>query len=164
MRSSARHLALPSDKPFFVGLIGLSAVYVILILAMLAADAAPIKPLTRSLPEADQTEIDQPLSERFLTVVGVLNEVNKFNGEITVTTEVRPLPDGTSIEVTALYVGIGQGYYVGLDDTVAGVGTSTPGGWQWMPANDAAPAIAEAVAILNNEQVAGYIQVPVRVD
>lgn len=121
-----------------------------------------VKPISQRFPE-DPASTRLPLSERFLNVVGVLNEVNKFNGAVTVGSEVRQLPDGTSAEVTALYVGIGQGYYVNAAGTIAGVGFGAPDGWTWTPANEAAPRIAAAIAILKNEQVASFVELPLRV-
>lgn len=80
------------------------------------------------------------LSERFLNVVGVLNEVNKFQREVTVTSEVRKLAEtGSSAEVTAVYVGIGQGYYTTANGKSAGIGNATATGWEWTPNNAAAP-------------------------
>ncbi len=88
-------------------------------------------------------------------------QVNKFNREITVTSEVRELPDGTSAEVTALYVGISTAYYVSRDGSAAGMGTASPDGWVWTPANDDAAQIAKAIAILKNEQVASFVKLPI---
>lgn len=119
-----------------------------------------VKPLSQRIPD-DPAETKLSLAERFQNVVGILNEINKFNREITVTSEVRPLDDGTSVEVTAIYVGIGQGYYVNGQATVAGVGTAGPDGWVWQPATDAAERIASIVAILKNEQVAAFVDLPV---
>lgn len=121
-----------------------------------------VKPLSQRLPE-DPKETKLSLAERFQNVIGILNEVNKFNREISMTSEVRTLPDGSSAEVTALYVGIGQGYYASADSKAAGIGSSTEEGWQWTPANDAASEIADAIAILKNEQVASFIPLPVEI-
>lgn len=118
-----------------------------------------VKPLSHRLP-ADGRLSALSLSERFQNVIGILNEVNKFNREITMTSEVRSLPDGTSAEVTAMYVGISQGYYVGANGSVAGVGLSTASGWEWKPDNAAAPHILQAIAILKNEQIATFVQLP----
>jgi hypothetical protein len=97
-------------------------------------------------------------------VIGILNEVNKFNrSEITVTSEVRKLAGGSSAEVTALYIGLGQAFYTGSNGTVAGVGHPSEDGWIWEPANDAAAEIAEAIAVLKNEKVASFIPLPVKV-
>lgn len=121
-----------------------------------------IRPLSQRLPE-DSATTKQALSERFQNVVGILNEVDKFQREITVTSEVRALPNGTSAEVTALYVGLGQGYYVTADQRHAGLGTAGENGWTWTPADHAAPAIARAARILANEEVAGFVRIPLEV-
>lgn len=121
-----------------------------------------IKMLSQRIPESGAaTKLG--LGERFLNVVGVLNEVNKFQREVTVTSEVRALGDGTTAEVTAVYVGIGQGYYTTANGKAAGTGTATASGWQWTPANAAAPQIAKVVAILKNEHPAQFVPVPVKV-
>jgi len=122
-----------------------------------------VKPLSQRLP-ANPDETRLSLSERFQNVVGILNEVDKFNREISITSEVRALPDGTTVEVTALYVGIGQAFYASTNGRAAGVGTPSEDGWLWTPADEAAPWIAEAIAILKNEQIAGFVRLPVRID
>lgn len=120
-----------------------------------------VKPLSQRIAETPNEATKLSISERFQNIVGILNEVNKFNSEISVTSEVRSFPDGTSAEVTALYVGIGQGYYANASGTIAGVGTATEDGWVWTPANESAAEIAKAIAILKNEQMAAYIQLPI---
>lgn len=121
-----------------------------------------VKPLSQRFPE-NPAETKLSLGERFQNIVGVLNEVNKFNREITVTSEVRKLPDGTSAEVTALYIGIGQAYYVNGKGDVAGIGTASPEGRVWTPANKAAAGIARAIAILKNETAAAFVQLPIEI-
>lgn len=121
-----------------------------------------IKPLSQRLPEnPDETKLS--ISERFQNVVGILNEVDKFNREITVTSEVRNLPDGSSVEVATVYVGIGQAYYASANGSVAGIGTATDEGWVWKQNNQVAPQIADAIAILKNEKVASFVLVPVEI-
>lgn len=121
-----------------------------------------IRPLSHQFPEnPDETEMS--LGIRFQNVVGVLNEVNKFNREITVTSEVRELPDKTSAEVTVLYIGIGQAYYVNGNGDVAGIGTTSPEGWIWIPANEAAAGISKAIAILKNETAAAFVRLPIEI-
>ena len=62
-----------------------------------------IKPLSQRLPD-DPRETKLSMAERFQDVVGILNEVDKFNRDILVTSEVRTLSDGTFAEVTFAYV------------------------------------------------------------
>ncbi len=121
-----------------------------------------IKPLSQSLPQ-DPNGTKLSLAQRFQNVVGILNEVNKFNREITVTSEVRTLADGNAAEVAAVYVGLGQAYYAGANGAVAGVGRPSETGWTWEPANDAAGQIADAIAILKNEKVARFVLLPLKV-
>jgi FtsZ-binding cell division protein ZapB len=121
-----------------------------------------IKLLSRLLPE-DPNQTKLSLTQRFPNVIGILNDVNKFNSEITPFSEVRKLADGSSAEVAVLYVGLGQAYYVGADGTAAGVGSPSANGWNWEAANDVAGRINDAVAIMKNEKVAGFIPLPVEV-
>lgn len=122
-----------------------------------------IQPLSHRLPQ-DPEKSKLSLAERFQNVVGILNEVNKFNRDITVTSEVRALPDGTSMEVAVLYVGLGQAFYVSANRTIAGIGTATNHGWEWHPKNEIAEAIAEAISILKNEKAASFVLLPVTLD
>jgi hypothetical protein len=121
-----------------------------------------VKLLSQRLPE-DPKETKLSVSERFQNVVGILNEVDKFNRDITMNTEVRTLDDGRSVEVTALYIGIAQGYYASADRTIAGVGSVTEQGWAWEEANQSATQIADAIAILKNEKVASFVHLPVEI-
>ncbi len=121
-----------------------------------------VKPLSQRLPE-NTGDTKLSFSERFQNVVGILNEVNKFNREITMTSEVRALSDGASAEVTAVYIGIGQGYYASADGKNAGVGSAGADGWAWTPANDIAPEVSSVIAILKNEQVATFVNLPVEI-
>jgi len=123
--------------------------------------------LARSIPR-DPTKTETKLGERYRNVVGILNEIDKFNRKITMTSEVQKLPDGTSAEVTALYIGLGQAYYVTPKGDAAGIGLppSSDGGdegWVWTPANEAAKAIKKAIAVFENKQVAEFVHLPVRI-
>ena len=134
---------------------------------LLARLPAPIrekvKPLSARLPE-DPASTTLPPSVRFQNVVGILNEINKFAREILVTSEIRELGGGRTVEVTAVYLGIGQGYYVGAGNTVAGIGTAGKDAWEWTAADASAEAIARTVAILKNERPAEYVELPVKID
>lgn len=121
-----------------------------------------VKPLSQRLPRAGEAS-KQSLGERWQNVVGVLNEVDKWNREITVTSEVRQLGEGQSVEVAVLYVGVSQGFYATGNGKIAGFGTSTAEGWQWKPANELAPDVLRAIAIFKSEQVAAFVRLPVQV-
>jgi hypothetical protein len=89
--------------------------------------------------------------------------VNKFNREITVTSELRQLDDGVSAEVTALYLGIGQSYFAATHGDAAGIGRPAPEGWTWSASNSDAAAIRAAIATFRNEQPAAFVLLPVSI-
>jgi hypothetical protein len=121
-----------------------------------------LRPLSEQLPKSDQAP-QRPLGERFQTVLGLLHEIHKSNREIAVATEIRPLGDGTTLQVTTLYLGIGQGYYVDSKGQAAGVGVPTADGWAWTPANEIAPQVTAAVAMVRNEGIVpAFVRLPVR--
>lgn len=121
-----------------------------------------IKPLSQRLPK-DPKDTKLSLSQRFQNVIGMLDAVNKFNRDITVTSEVRTQPDGNAVEVTSLYIGLGQAYYTGRNGAVAGVGRPVVEGWQWEPAPESAGQIKAAVDILKSEQVAEFVLLPIKI-
>ncbi|WP_347273030.1 DUF3450 family protein [Candidatus Kuenenia sp.] len=121
-----------------------------------------VKPLSQRLSE-NQEDTKLSLGERFQNIIGILNEVNKFNGEISVVSEVHGLPDGNHVEATSLYIGIGQSYFVNGNCDKAGLGTASQDGWIWRPANEHAAAIAKAIAILKNETAAAFVQLPIEI-
>jgi hypothetical protein len=121
-----------------------------------------VRVLSQRLPEKPEAT-KATVGERFQNVAGILNELNKANREVTVASEVRALDDKTTTQVTALYVGLGQGYYCNGAATVAGFGGCGAGPWTWTAANDAAAAVAAAIAILKNERVVAFVPLPVRI-
>jgi FtsZ-binding cell division protein ZapB len=121
-----------------------------------------VAPLSQRIP-ADPATTEASLSERFQNVIGILNEVNKFNRDITVTNELRQLPIGVTAEVTVVYVGLAQAYYVTSGGDEAGVGRPAPGGWEWSAADHLAPEINQAVEILANAQPPAFVPLPVEI-
>jgi len=121
-----------------------------------------VEPLSQQFPDGT-AETSLSLSQRFQNVIGVLNAINKFQREVSVSSEVRELGDGTSAEVTALYLGIGQGFYVTASGDRAGVGSGAEGEWKWTTKSEAGAAIQKAIAIFKNEDVASFVQLPVRI-
>ena len=118
--------------------------------------------LSQRIPK-DPATTKLSLGERYQNVVGVLNEVNKFNQDITVTSELRELADGSTAEVQAMYVGLGQAFYVTQSGERAGVGVPSPDGWVWQERNEIAADVKLALAVLQNEAVPGYVPLPVTI-
>jgi len=128
-----------------------------------------VRSISQSLPDPSDTSEDaeaakrRTLSSRIITVLGILNEVNRFQREITVVPERRTLPSGINAQVTAMYLGIGQGYFVTVQGDAAAVGTSTDMGWVWIPVDESAADIAKAIAIAQNDAPAAFVPLPVRI-
>ena len=119
-----------------------------------------VKPLLQRIPKTQESK--NSLSERFQNVIGVLNEVNKFARDITVTSEVKEIEGGKTAEVTAMYLGIGIGYYYNDKGNIAGYGY--PGEKNWVWESDAAlvQPVADAVKVFRNEIPAAYVTLPVK--
>ncbi|WP_428387975.1 DUF3450 family protein [Mucisphaera sp.] len=121
-----------------------------------------LKVLSQQIPQ-DPQQTDLPLANRYQNVIGILNEINKFNGEITVTSEKRDLPNGQAAEVTVMYLGISKAYYTSNNAAIAGTGTPAPegqSGWVWTPDNNTGPEILRAINIYRNTEVADFVDLP----
>ncbi|HZN55252.1 MAG TPA: DUF3450 family protein [Candidatus Polarisedimenticolaceae bacterium] len=120
-----------------------------------------IRPLFERIP-ADPKSTAVSLAERYQNIVGILNEIGKFNNDITMVTEVRTLSDGKPAEVRTVYVGLAQAYFVSAKGD-AGIGRPAASGWEWTQASEIAPRIAEAVEILQNKAKPQFVSLPVKV-
>jgi hypothetical protein len=146
------------------------------LVASVTAMEAEVKKLSKLLPDPVRTKL-QPLfvrvpedpaatkvsvAERFQNVLGILNELNKANSEITVSFEVHKLADGSSAEVQAIYVGLAQAYFVSPTGE-AGIGRPTADGWKWEPAAGAANQVLSALEILQGKQSPAFVPLPVKI-
>ena len=131
---------------------------------LLASTPAPVSKrvevLSQQIPD-DPDNTTLPLASRFQNVIGILNEVNKFNSEITVTSEMRDLPDRGENEVTVMYLGVSKAFYVGGNSKFGGVGTPSEQGWVWQAMDEVAGRIALVIDIYNNKQVAQFVELPI---
>ncbi len=117
-----------------------------------------LEPLTARLPQdAGSTTL------RLQTLVGILNEVEKFAGGITVESEVRRNPAGKDVEVETLYLGLTQAYFVGQGGAFAGVGKPGDAGWIWKEEEGLAKAVQQAIAIYRNQQPAAFVELPLEI-
>jgi transposase-like protein len=121
-----------------------------------------IKPLSQRIPKTEETDL--ALSERYQNVIGIVNELNKGAGEITVVSEIKKLGDGTTAEVQTLYVGYACAYACNNNADKAFIGRPTAEGWVWEQNDAIAQQVADSISILKNEKVAEFIPLPVNVD
>ena len=123
-----------------------------------------VQPLWNRIP-ADPAKTRVSAAERFQNVLGILSEVNKQNSEITLAYEVRTLPGGKRSEVQALYIGLGQAYYVNADGD-AGIGrpnvqSSGVDGWKWEPTATVARDLVTTLEILQGKHTPAFVPLPV---
>lgn len=118
-------------------------------------------PLSQRIPE-DPANTRVSAAERFQNVLGILNELNKANNEITVGYEVHTLADGRPSEVQAIYVGLAQAYYVSASGE-AGIGRPGADGWQWEASKAVAGDVLMALEILQGKQTPAFVALPVQI-
>lgn len=120
---------------------------------------AELGPLVSRLPNPDsQTRL--PLSQRLLTVVGILNRIDKFNTAITVTTEIRNIGE-RSVEVKTLYFGLGGAYFASSGGDYAGYGTAGDAGWSWTEDSAIAGDIVNLIKTYEGGREATFVRLPV---
>jgi DNA anti-recombination protein RmuC len=103
-------------------------------------------------------------SDRMAIVIGILNEVDKFNAEFNFDTQEKSLPSGETRLVDVIYVGLSVAYYADKEGTVGGIGVPAEGEWAWSERNDLAPAIRDAVLYYNDEiKPAMLVELPVTI-
>lgn len=118
--------------------------------------------LVVNLPADPRTTKLSP-SQRLATIVGILNEVDKFNSNATVVTDVREV-SGKRVQVKVLYLGLARAYYADTEGQYAGVGVPGPEGWVWTEANDQAPQIALAIGYSDGSvRPAKFVEIPFEV-
>ena len=122
---------------------------------------AKVQPLFQRIPE-DPAKARVSVAERFQNVLGILNDANKANQEITVAYEVHELADGKPSEVKTIYLGLAQAYFVSARGE-AGVGRPTKDGWRWEPAaKGVASDVLMALEIIQGKHTPAFIPLPVK--
>lgn len=125
--------------------------------------AEKVQPLLQRIP-ADPAATRAGGLERMQNVVGIINEVDKFNAAVTVVSEVRKNPSGAEVQVETLYVGLAQAYFVDKTGEYAGVGRPGAQGWQWTENRDLAGRIQKSIAIYKNAAPAAFVSLPVQIN
>ncbi|MFN3533247.1 MAG: DUF3450 family protein [Candidatus Brocadia sp.] len=121
---------------------------------------AKLQPLYQRIPE-DPAKTNVSVAERFQNVLGILNELNKANNEISVCYEVLNLASGKPSEVKTIYVGLAQAYYVSASGE-AGIGRPSADGWKWESSKDIGRDVLAALEILEGRHSPSFVGVPVK--
>ena len=118
-----------------------------------------ISPLVLRLPE-DSNDTRISISQRLLTVVGILNKIDKFNTGITLTSEIRSIGD-KSLEVKTLYYGLAGAYFASESAGYAGVGTPSNSGWSWSEKPELSKKIVNLIETYEGAREATFVELPV---
>lgn len=118
-----------------------------------------LKPLLARLP-ADPAHTKMLAAERVQALVGVLNELDKFNNAVNLFNEKRKNSKGEEVSVQTVYVGLGAAYFVNEAGDFAGTGAPGAQGWEWTVQPDIAPHVQETVKIYRNEKTARFVTLP----
>lgn len=125
--------------------------------------ADKLEPLMKRLPDDPAAARMSPV-ERMQNLVGILNEVDKFNNSIVVESELQKRPSGEEIQVRTLYVGLGQAYFVDKTGAFAGVGVPSLTGWEWKEMPGLGDRILDTIAIYENTRPPAFVELPLTVN
>jgi len=101
------------------------------------------------------------VAERMSYVVGVLNEVDRFNNEFTPATMQKSLEDGRQIVVDVLYAGLGGAYWADASGTTGGMLTPARDGWESHQMDEHAATIRMALDWQKGEnKPASFVSLP----
>ena len=123
--------------------------------------AEKVRPLLTRIPtDSDNTKAGS--LERLQNLVGLLNEVDKFNNAVTVVSEIQKNPAGAEVQVETMYLGLGQAYFVDKAGDYAGVGTPSSRGWNWQPESEIAEKVHQSIAMYKNTLPPAFVSLPVK--
>ena len=120
-----------------------------------------LKPLLNRIPTDPNSRATA--AERLQTLVGILNEVDKFNNSVSVFNEKQRNQQGDEVAVETVYVGLGAAYFVNETGDFAGAGSPGASGWEWAAHPELASSVREVLRIYRNERPAKFIPLPVTI-
>lgn len=116
----------------------------------------------KRIPE-DSNASKLSAGQRLQPLVAILAEADKFNGAITVVSELRKNEAGNVVQVRTMYLGLAQAYFTDKEGKFAGHGTPSGDGWKWKNEASLAPAIAKVIAVYENQQPPAFVTLPVSI-
>ena len=118
-----------------------------------------LKPSLARLP-SDPANTKMAATERAQVIVGILNEIDKFNSAVTIFSEKRKNEKGEEVAVETVYLGLGAAYFVSDACDFAGTGTVGANGWDWTVKSELGSSIKEMLRIYRNERPPRFISLP----
>ena len=102
------------------------------------------------------------IATRVTTVTNILTAAEKANGDIISVNEEREV-NGKTQSVRTVYLGLAIAYSSTEDGTVGWIGSPGASGWTFEERPDEAKAIANVVAIANDEADVGFVPVSAKI-
>jgi len=121
-----------------------------------------LKPFVNRMP-TNSAITKLPVNERMQVLVGMLNEVDKFNSALSIFNEKRANEKGEQMAVETVYVGLGVAYFVNATGSFAGTGSPGGRGWEWTPQPELASSVRDVLKIYRNEQPARFVLLPIAI-
>jgi len=121
-----------------------------------------LKPMLNRMPTNSLTT-RMPATERVQVIVGILNELDKFNNAVTIFNEKRKNEKGDEVAVETVYVGLGAAYFVNDAGDFAGLGAPGSSGWEWVVKSDVGASVKNVIRIYRNENPARFVSLPVTI-
>lgn len=118
--------------------------------------------ITQRIPKNRKAGAAASLSTRMMNVIGVLSEIEKFNGAIIVENGIENI-GGVNMNVDTIYFGLAVAYYVDGPGETAGYMTPAKDGWAKTQDNSLAVAIASAIAMQEREATPEFVNLPLKV-
>ncbi len=122
-----------------------------------------IAPLTRRIPQ-DPADTTLSVSQRLQSIVGILTQVDKFNATVEVAPEQREF-EGSLVQVTAIYFGLGAAYYSDKSGKHAGYGQASEAGWEWVSDTTIADKVLKLITMYEgNTTDIEFVPLPVNLN
>jgi hypothetical protein len=121
--------------------------------------AQGIEALAKSIQlPADKKNED--LSKRLFNAVELLADIEKFQQNVHLHSELRKDSQGREFKMQVVYFGLAMAYGVNEDGSFAVVGRPAADGWKFTERNDLAPQIQALVASASSEKSDTFSQLP----
>ena len=120
-------------------------------------------PLRLKVEEAlirlESPDPDQPLQNRSRDLLLVLQAYLDFQNSLTVDSDIRDIA-GARREVSLLYLGMSQAWYVDADGKYGGYGVPTDNGWVWTEDNSIAARVRSAIEMQARRAAPAFVKLP----
>ena len=102
-------------------------------------------------------------SDRMALVIGVLNEVDKFNTGFTHVTDEMKFGNDTKL-VDVIYLGLGVAYYADKEGKIGGMLVPAEKEWQMVEKHELAPLVHQSILYYTNEvKPAMMVELPIEI-